>query len=120
MMHDMALIAAQESCWRYLHQHGIRDVYVNVFTKYGVSEPYLIYFAKGRSHVNEPFHVHLNELNKLIDGDGVIWGRTPWGPWCQLHVFSHRILSVFPRPEIDYESMRRYIYGEEVEKPPWV
>lgn len=87
----------EESCKRYLELYGDDKIGVNVRTKYGTLEPYLIYWAKSvRPNNVTPYHITQHELDKLSDNNGCghIYGRTEWGPYCKLICSFWRVIGI--------------------------
>lgn len=58
----------------------------------GEREPYVVYFRRDDGS-NIPFHITPYALTQIEGGEGDIYGRTPWGPWCRLHVYRYFVVS---------------------------
>lgn len=68
---------------------------IDVRSSLGSAEPYLLYWTKKRDMAfRVPYHVTWREIDKLGSnyGAGIVYGRTPWGPWCELKIFRYSVV----------------------------
>lgn len=58
----------------------------------GRLEAIVLYFKDKDKH---PYGFHVTDLQyaKLNGGEGRIYGRTPWGPFCELQVYDYKIIA---------------------------
>ena len=115
-MHEKDLIRAEESARKYVKAFADPErVGVNVRSKRGPSEPFMLYPSKKSlmRYKDIAFHISYAMLNRLEDGDGDIYGRTDWGPFCLLRVYKYKIIQVRVLPSADQKKIERLIRGDE-------
>ncbi|MBE6531389.1 MAG: hypothetical protein E7679_04800 [Ruminococcaceae bacterium] len=103
----------EQSCKRYLELYGDDRIGINVRTKYGVLEPYLVYWAESVKPNNKiPYHIARQELDKLSDnnGCGTVYGRTQWGPYCKLICAFYKVISIRILEGQDSRECKRYMH----------
>lgn len=61
-------------------------------TELGSFEGIVLYF-KNKDKNPDGFHVTFEQYNKLVGGNGKIYGRTRWGPFCELWVYDYYIIT---------------------------
>lgn len=111
----------EESCKRYLNEFvypSLTRVYdgrigVDVRSKLGAAEPYLIYWAESVNPKNRyPYHLTQQEVNKLSEKEGCayVYGRTLWGPWCELCCRFYRVVSIVIMRGSELSECERYMH----------
>ncbi len=61
-------------------------------TRLGELESVVVYHRHYTGQII-PFHITKVAYSKLNGGEGICYGRTPWGPFCRLKIYNFRVIS---------------------------